>query len=89
MGKIYLKQEVINYLRMLEFERTGYEVLLKEFMEQSNEENLNINNENFSILMDNYKAAFMKSHAAVEEIVGFPVTSYYIDFYKRELKYDK
>lgn len=88
MEKIYLKEEISDYLRSLEYERAGYDVLLKEFLEET-EEDLNINSENFSILLDRYKEAYMKCRAAVEEVIGFPVTSYYIDFNKMELDYEK
>lgn len=88
MEKIDLNDNLVNYLRMLEYERGGYQCLLQEFMEESDEEDLNLSQENFKILIDKYKEADLKCRFAIEDIVGRPVKSFFIDFGDRELQYD-
>lgn len=88
MKKIDLSEILVNYLRMLEYERGGYQCLLQEFMEESDEEELNLSQENFKILMDRYKEADLKCRLAVEDIVGRPVKGFFIDFEDKELQYD-
>ena len=88
MERMDLKEEVCDFLRMLEFERGGYQALIKEFAEESEEEELNLDEKNFAILLEKYKAANAKCRIAVEEIVGFPIKYYELDFYNRELRYE-
>ena len=87
MEKLRLTEELNNFLRMLEFERGGYQTLLKEFAEEAEEEELNLDEKNFKILLQKYQEANKKCHIAIEEIVGRPVSYYDVDFYNKELKY--
>lgn len=88
MEKLYLKGELADYLKMLEYERSGYAVLIKEFGSISEEEDLNLDESNFKLLLDRYKEATLKVRLAIEETVGHPVNSFNIDFISGVLEYD-
>ena len=65
MERMDLKEEVCDFLRMLEFERGGYQALIKEFAEESEEEELNLDEKNFAILVKrgSYCGAYIKKKA--------------------------
>lgn len=88
MKKIYLKEELADYLKMLEYERSGYATLIKEFGVMAEEEELNLDEANFKILLDKYKDATLKLHLAVDEVIGHPVNNFNTNFASGVLEYD-
>lgn len=88
MKKLYLKEELNDYLKMLEYERSGYATLIKEFGTMTEEEELNLDENNFKILLDRYKDATLKLRLAVDEIVGHSVNSFNTNFASGVLEYD-
>lgn len=81
-----LNESVVFYLRCLFFEKDGYDTLLKEFLIDSKDINLNLDENNFKLLLEKQAEANTKLFLAIEEILKIKnVKDFYIDYEKQEI----
>lgn len=89
MKVIKVPEDILNYIQRLEYELSGYEVLIKEFTENVPEEvELNLDEEKYNLIIKKYQQIDIERKLVYSSLVNESYTNLTIDFISGELRYE-
>jgi hypothetical protein len=85
-----IDEKIINYFMSLNFEKQGYESLIKEFTIDAPEDGLILDENKYNILLTKYNEINKKIGLLILEVTGaHKINNYMINFEKKEITWDE